>query len=117
MSRMTTLCGNFHWAGLTGRPGACAHFDRRRSRRRFLIWDGRSAGRTDKRLSKPAGAWLRMIRSWSKQVAFSIGSGGGPGTGRGEGAVIERSREADAFLPAIDQTAPVTAFHDPATEP
>ena len=30
MSRMTTLCGNLHRAGLTRRPGACGHFDLRR---------------------------------------------------------------------------------------
>src|SRR5450432_1081027 len=46
-----------------------------------------------------------MNRSWPEQVASSIGSGGGLGTER-EGAVIKRSREADAFLTAIDKTAP-----------
>ena len=54
----------------------------------------------------PSSPVERMIRSWSKQVAFSIGSGAGSRTERGKGAVVKRSREADAFLTAIDQTAP-----------
>src|ERR1017187_7055747 len=71
----------------------------------FLIWDGRPAALVSGYHS-PSSPVERMIRSWSKQVAFSIGSGAGSGTERGEGAVVERSREADAFLTAIDQTAP-----------
>jgi hypothetical protein len=39
VSRMTSLCGNVHRAGLTGRPHACIPPGLRCSRRRFLGWD------------------------------------------------------------------------------
>ena len=37
MSRMTPLCGNSHWAGLAGRPGACGRLDCGVSRRGSAI--------------------------------------------------------------------------------
>jgi len=74
MSRIGHPCGNPHQAGLTGRPGACGHFDLRRSRKRFGMRDDRDRCPLAC-VGSSSGKWLgvgdrgdRGLRRWPRQV-------------------------------------------------